>query len=98
MAQATDLIIVFLALELLLDPALRAGGAGLSQNGLGRSRIQSTSCWAHSPPVSVVYGIALTYGATGSTAFTGIAAAVSSGSIAGTTYAYNPLLLTVARR
>jgi len=94
MAQATDLIIVFLALELLSIPLYVMAALAYPKTDSEEAGIKYFLLGAFAAGF-VVYGIALTYGATGSTSFSGIAAAVSSGSIAGTTYAYNPLLLTV---
>jgi NADH-quinone oxidoreductase subunit N len=63
MAQANDLIIVFLALELLSIPlyVLAAFAANCNQ----KKRASNTSCSAHSPAGFVVYGTALIFGATG---------------------------------
>ena len=87
MAQAADLIVVFLALEMLsiplyvlsafARPRLESEEAGLKYFLLGAF---STGF--------VVYGIALVFGATGSTALSAIVSAVSSGHS-------NVLLLTI---
>jgi NADH-quinone oxidoreductase subunit N len=86
MAQAADLIIVFLALELLSIPlyvlAAFAGPRAESEEaGLKYFLLGAFSTGF------VVYGIALVFGATGATALAAIVKAASSGS--------NALLLTV---
>jgi NADH-quinone oxidoreductase subunit N len=78
MAQASDLIVVFLALELLsiplyvlaawARPRLESEEAGLKYFLLGAFATGF-----------VVYGVALVFGATGATALSGIAAAVAAG-------------------
>jgi NADH-quinone oxidoreductase subunit N len=90
MAQATDLIVIFLALELLsiplyvlaafARPRLDSEEAGLKYFLLGAFATGF-----------VVYGIALVFGATGSTALSGITDAVYSGLLMG--LKPSPLLL-----
>jgi NADH-quinone oxidoreductase subunit N len=94
MAQATDLIIVFLALELLSIPLYVLAALAYPKTDSEEAGIKYFLLGAFAAGF-VVYGIALTYGATGSTSFIGISAAVMSGSVIGTGYAYNPFLLTI---
>lgn len=94
MAQATDLIIVFLALELLSIPLYVMAAFAYPKVDSEEAGIKYFLLGAFAAGF-VVYGIALTYGATGATSFTGIAAAVTSGTVLDTSFAYNPLLLTI---
>jgi NADH-quinone oxidoreductase subunit N len=94
MSQATDLIIVFLALELLSIPLYVMAAFAYPKVDSEEAGIKYFLLGAFAAGF-VVYGIALTYGATGATSFTGIAEAVASGRVAGTGFAYNPLLLTI---
>jgi NADH-quinone oxidoreductase subunit N len=78
MAQATDLILVFLALELLSIPlyvlsALATPRPSSEEAGLKYLLLGSFATGF------LVYGIALTFGATGSTSLVNIGAAVSAG-------------------
>jgi NADH-quinone oxidoreductase subunit N len=94
MAQATDLIVVFLALELLsiplyvlaafARPKLESEEAGLKYFLLGAF---STGF--------VVYGIVLIFGATQSTSLAAIVAAASSGTASASTGSAGNLLLTI---
>jgi NADH-quinone oxidoreductase subunit N len=94
MAQATDLIVVFLALELLsiplyvlaafARPKLESEEAGLKYFLLGAF---STGF--------VVYGIVLIFGATQSTSLAAIVAAASSGTASASTGSAGTLLLTI---
>jgi NADH-quinone oxidoreductase subunit N len=94
MAQATDLIIVFLALELLsiplyvlaafARPKVESEEAGLKYFLLGAF---STGF--------VVYGIVLIFGATQSTSLAAIVAAASSGTAGASTGSAGNLLLTI---
>ncbi len=94
MSQATDLIIVFLALELLSIPLYVMAALAYPKVDSEEAGLKYFLLGAFAAGF-VVYGIALTYGATGATSFTGIATAISSGAVTGTGYAYNPVLLTV---
>jgi len=94
MAQATDLIIVFLALELLSIPLYVMAAFAYPKVESEEAGIKYFLLGAFAAGF-VVYGIALAYGATGATSFAGITAAITSGTVAGTEFAYNPLLLTV---
>ena len=49
MTTANDLIVVFLALEVAVDPALRAARRSTGAGSRRRRRASSTSCWARSP-------------------------------------------------
>ncbi|MGC1379039.1 MAG: NADH-quinone oxidoreductase subunit N [Anaerolineales bacterium] len=96
MAQATDLIIVFLALELLSIPLYVLAALAYPKTDSEEAGIKYFLLGAFSTGF-VVYGIALVYGATGHTSFGGIAGAILSG-IAGrgsNPMAFNPLLLTI---
>jgi NADH-quinone oxidoreductase subunit N len=94
MAQATDLIVVFLALELLsiplyvlaafARPKVESEEAGLKYFLLGAF---STGF--------VVYGIVLIFGATQSTSLAAIVAAASSGTASASTGSAGNLLLTI---
>ena len=64
MAQAADLIVVFLALELLSIPLYVLAGFARPTARIRKNRPSSTSCWAPSPRGFLVYGIALVFGAT----------------------------------
>ncbi len=87
MAQATDLIIVFLALELLSIPLYVLAAFARPQVDSEEAGLKYFLLGAFSTGF-VVYGIALVFGATGATALRAVVAAAA----AGTT---NPLLLTV---
>jgi len=84
MAQAADLIIVFLALELLSIPLYVLAAFATTRVDSEEAGLKYFLLGAFSSGF-VVYGIALVFGATGTTSLTGIIAAASSG----------PLLLTI---
>jgi NADH-quinone oxidoreductase subunit N len=86
MAQAADLIIVFLALELLSLPLYVLSAFARPKIESEESGLKYFLLGAFSSGF-VLYGIALVYGATGSTALSGIVAAVSAGT--------SSLLLTI---
>lgn len=79
MAQASDLIVVFLALELLSIPLYVLAAFAHPQHNSGEAGIKYFLLGAFSGGF-VVYGIALVFGATQSTALTGIATAALTGS------------------
>jgi NADH-quinone oxidoreductase subunit N len=78
MAQAADLIIVFLALELLSLPLYVLAAFARPQAESEEAGIKYFLLGAFASGF-VVYGITLAFGATGSTSLTAIAAAVSGG-------------------
>jgi NADH-quinone oxidoreductase subunit N len=78
MAQAADLIIVFLALELLSIPLYVLAAFARPQAESEEAGIKYFLLGAFATGF-VVYGIALVFGATGSTALSGISVAISSG-------------------
>ena len=86
MAQAADLIIVFLALELLSLPLYVLSAFARPKADSEEAGLKYFLLGAFSSGF-VLYGIALVYGATGSTALSGIVAAVSAGT--------SSLLLTI---
>lgn len=77
MAQAADLIVVFLALELLSLPLYVLSAFARPRADSEESGLKYFLLGAFSSGF-VLYGIALVYGATGATSLTGIVAAVSS--------------------
>jgi len=79
MAQAADLIIVFLALELLSLPLYVLSAFARPKTDSEESGLKYFLLGAFSSGF-VVYGIALVYGATGSTALSAVVAAASAGS------------------
>lgn len=79
MACASDLIMVFLALELLSIPLYVLAGIAVPQEDSGEAGLKYFLLGAFASGF-VVYGIALIYGATGTTALTEIVSAVESGS------------------
>ena len=92
LASAQDLITLFLGLELLSIPlyilcASEHRREGSLESGLKYLIIGSVGS------ATLVYGLAMVYGATGSTGFAGIAGAISGGQIAGGLLG-DPLLLT----
>ena len=98
MSQATDLIVVFLALELLSIPLYVMAAFAYPRTDSEEAGIKYFLLGAFSTGF-VVYGIALTFGATGSTSISGIVAAITS-NVAGAgpnsvPFTYNPLLLTI---
>ena len=78
MAQASDLIVVFIALELLSIPLYVLAAFAHPQHNSGEAGIKYFLLGAFSGGF-VVYGIALVFGATQSTALTGIATAALTG-------------------
>jgi NADH-quinone oxidoreductase subunit N len=79
MSQATNLIVVFLALELLSIPLYVLAGFARPQPQSEEASLKYFLLGAFSASF-MVYGIALVFGATGSTAFGGIIEAVKAGS------------------
>jgi len=78
MAAAADLIVVFLALELLSIPLYVLAGFARPRLDSEEASLKYFLLGAFAGGF-VVYGVALIFGATGTTAIQGIAAAVSSG-------------------
>jgi NADH-quinone oxidoreductase subunit N len=78
MAQATDLIVVFLALELLSLPLYVLSAFARPKTESEESGLKYFLLGAFSSGF-VLYGIALVYGATGSTALSAIVASASAG-------------------
>ncbi len=78
MAQASDLIVVFIALELLSIPLYVLAAFAHPQHNSGEAGLKYFLLGAFSGGF-VVYGIALVFGATGSTALTGIFTAAKAG-------------------
>jgi NADH-quinone oxidoreductase subunit N len=78
MAQAADLIVVFLALELLSIPLYILAGFARSQAASEEAALKYFLLGAFSGGF-VVYGVALVFGATGSTALAQVVAAVAGG-------------------
>ncbi len=78
MAQASDLIVVFIALELLSIPLYVLAAFAHPQHNSGEAGLKYFLLGAFSGGF-VVYGIALVFGATQSTALTGITTAALTG-------------------
>ena len=78
MSQATDLIITFLALELLSIPLYVLAAFAYTRSESEEAGIKYFLLGSYAAGF-VVFGIALTFGATGTTSFAGIAAAVEAG-------------------
>ena len=78
MSQATDLIITFLALELLSIPLYVLAAFAYSRTESAEAGIKYFLLGSYATGF-VVFGIALTFGAAGTTSFAAIAAAVASG-------------------
>lgn len=78
MSQATDLIITFLALELLSIPLYVLAAFAYPRTDSEEAGIKYFLLGSFATGF-VVYGIALTFGATGTTALSGIVAAVTGG-------------------
>ncbi len=89
MAQAADFIVVFLALELLSIPLYILAGIARPNPASEEAALKYFLLGAFAGGF-VVYGVALSFGATGTTSLAGIVAAVDSGS------ANMPLLLVGA--
>ncbi len=80
MTQAADLIVVFIALELLSIPLYVLAAFANSNTASEEAGIKYFLLGAFSGGF-VVYGIALVFGATGTTAIAGIAAATAAGTV-----------------
>ena len=80
MAQAADLIVVFLALELLSIPLYVLAAFARPRTDSEEAGIKYFLLGAFATGF-VVYGITLVYGGTGATALSGIAAAVAAGTV-----------------
>ena len=78
MAQAADLIVIFLALELLSIPLYVLAAWARPRTDSEEAGLKYFLLGAFATGF-VVYGVALVFGATGSTALSGIAAAVTAG-------------------
>ena len=78
MAMAADLILVFMALELLSIPLYVLAGFALPRQDSEEAALKYFLLGAFAGGF-VVYGVALVFGATGSTALTRITAAISAG-------------------
>ena len=78
MSQATDLIITFLALELLSIPLYVLAALAQTRGESQEAGIKYFLLGSYATGF-IVYGIALTFGATGTTSFAGIAAAIAAG-------------------
>jgi NADH-quinone oxidoreductase subunit N len=78
MAQAADLIVVFLALELLSIPLYILAGIARPNPASEEAALKYFLLGAFAGGF-VVYGVALSFGATGTTSLAGIVAAVDSG-------------------
>jgi len=81
MAAANDLVLIFVALEIMSIPLYILAGMDLRRSGSGEAAMKYFVLGAFSSAI-FVYGIALTYGATGSTNLPQIAAYLSSNVIA----------------
>jgi NADH-quinone oxidoreductase subunit N len=79
MATATDLIVVFLALELLSIPLYVLAGFAHTKSDSEEAALKYFLLGAFAGGF-VVYGVALVFGATGTTALQGIVSAVNAGS------------------
>ncbi len=79
LAQAADLIVVFLALELLSIPLYVLAGFARPDPASEEAALKYFLLGAFAGGF-VVYGVALSFGATGTTSLTGIVAGVASGS------------------
>jgi len=92
MAQAADLIVTFLALELLSIPLYVLAAFARPRADSEEAGLKYFLLGAFATGF-VVYGITLVFGATGNTSLAGIVSVINlSASFAGT---YNPLLMTV---
>ena len=81
MSQATDLIITFLGLELLSIPLYVLAAFAYVRSESAEAGIKYFLLGSYATGF-VVFGIALTFGAAGTTSFAGIAAAVAAGTAA----------------
>lgn len=96
MSQATNLIVIFLALELLSIPLYIMAALAYPKVDSEEAGLKYFLLGAFAGGF-VVFGITLVFGATGSTSFDGIAAAIKTGMVVDTTtsFAYSPLLMTL---
>jgi NADH-quinone oxidoreductase subunit N len=94
MSQATDLIITFLALELLSIPLYVLAAFARARSSSEEAGIKYFLLGSYATGF-VVYGIALTFGATGTTAFTGIVAAITAGTASPTLLLIGAALILV---
>ncbi|MCI0554138.1 MAG: NADH-quinone oxidoreductase subunit N [Anaerolineae bacterium] len=94
MAQATDLIVVFLALELLSIPLYVLAAFARPKVESEEAGLKYFLLGAFSAGF-VVYGIALIFGATGSTSLAAIVASASNGTSNPSTSSGGALLLTI---
>jgi NADH-quinone oxidoreductase subunit N len=96
MSQATDLIVIFLALELLSIPLYVMTALAYPKVDSEEAGLKYFLLGAFAGGF-VVYGIVLIFGATGSTSFSAIAMAIKTGSVVdtATTFAYNPTLMVL---
>jgi len=78
MSQAADLIITFLALELLSIPLYVLAAFASSHSRSQEAGVKYFLLGSYATGF-IVYGVALTFGATGSTSFAGIVAAINAG-------------------
>jgi len=83
MTGAADLIIIFLALELLSIPLYVLAGFAVPKPESEEASLKYFLLGAFSSAI-MVYGIAFVYGAAATTSLTGIIAAISSGAVEGT--------------
>ena len=94
MSQATDLIITFLALELLSIPLYVLAAFARARISSEEAGIKYFLLGSYATGF-VVYGIALTFGATGTTAFAGIVAAITAGTASPTLLLIGAALILV---
>ena len=94
MSQATDLIITFLALELLSIPLYVLAAFARARSSSEEAGIKYFLLGSYATGF-VVYGIALTFGATGTTAFAGIVAAITAGTASPTLLLIGAALILV---
>ncbi|NJN43876.1 MAG: NADH-quinone oxidoreductase subunit N, partial [Anaerolineae bacterium] len=94
MAYAADLIVVFLALELLSIPLYILAGFARPRQDSEESALKYFLLGAFASGF-VVYGIALVYGATGTTSLQGIVAAVEGGMFSPSLMAIGAALILV---
>jgi len=80
MVSAADLIVIFLALELLSIPLYVLAGFAVPEPNSEEAALKYFLLGAFSSAI-MVYGIALVYGATATTALAGIVDAIASGAI-----------------
>jgi NADH-quinone oxidoreductase subunit N len=80
MTQAADLIIVFLSLELLSFPLYVMAGFAVPKTDSEEAALKYFLLGAFSTGI-ILYGIALTFGATGQTSLSGIVERISTGQV-----------------